>query len=101
MELRTKLTKVTEKYGSLRNTISTWLVPENKEKIKSSFQSGEVSTKRTNARVEQNENLEKALFDWFERMRMTNLPISGTIVKEKAISYEQCFKTAASLRRSR
>ena len=59
MELRTKLTKVTEKYGSLRNTISTWLVPENKEKIKSAFQSGEVSTERTN------ESLEKALFDWF------------------------------------
>ena len=40
-------------------------------------------------RIGQNGNLEKALFDWFERMQMKNLPIRGTILKEKAISYAQ------------
>ena len=69
----TKLLKVAEKYGVLRNTISTWLLTGNKEKIKVAFQSIEVSTKRKNVRVGQNENLEKELFDWFKRMRMDNL----------------------------
>ena len=40
-------------------------------------------------RIRQNENLEKALFDWFKRMRMKNLAISGTIPKEKAINHAQ------------
>lgn len=40
-------------------------------------------------RVGQNENTKKALFDWFKRMRMNNLPIIGSIVKEKAINYAQ------------
>ena len=31
--LETKPSKVTEKYSVPRNTISTWLLPENREKI--------------------------------------------------------------------
>ena len=58
-------------------------------KIKSVFQSDEVSKKRKNVRLGQNENLEKALFDWYKRLRMNNLTIRGTILKEKAMSYAQ------------
>ena len=32
------------------------------------------------------------LFDWFKRMRMKNVTISGTILKEKVISYAQELK---------
>ena len=53
--------------------------------MKVAFQYDDVSTERKNVRVGQSENLEKALFDCFKRMRMNNLPISGTIFKEKAI----------------
>ena len=101
MESGTKSTKGAVKYGVPTNTIPTWLLPGNKEKIKSPLQSGEFNTKRTNVTVEHNENLEKALFDWFKKMRMNNLPISGTILKEEAINYAECFKTAVSLRRNR
>ena len=38
--------KVAEKYVIPRNTISTWLLPGNNEKIRIAFLSGEVSTKR-------------------------------------------------------
>ena len=51
VESGTKPSMVTEKYGVPRNTISTWLLPENKEKSKSAFQSCEVSTERKNAIV--------------------------------------------------
>ena len=77
-------------YDVPRNIISTWLLTGNKGKNKSALRSGEVSTKRKkNGRVGQNENLEKALFGWFKRVWMNNLPICGTILKEKAISYPQ------------
>ena len=62
MESGTKPSEVAEKYGASRNTISTWLLPGNEEKIKSAFQSGKVSAKRKNVRVDQNEDLGKALF---------------------------------------
>ena len=89
MESRTKPLDLAKRDGISRNTISTWLLPG---KIKSAFQSDEVSTKRENVTVGQNKNLEKALLDWFKRMRMNNLPVSGTILKEKAISYAQELK---------
>ena len=38
-------------------------------------------------RIGQNDNLERALFIWFKKMRTNNLPVNGPVVKEKAISY--------------
>ena len=43
-------------------------------------------------RIGQNGNLEKVLFDWFKRMPMNNLPVSRTILREKAVSYAQNSK---------
>ena len=85
LESDLKPSKVAEKYDVPRNTISTWL--KKKEEIKSAFKSGEVSSKRKNMRIGQNDNLDKALFSWFKKMRTNNLPVNGTVVKEKAISY--------------
>ena len=73
VESGAKPSQVAKKYGVLTNTISTWLLPGNKEKIKVLFKSSEVSTKRKHVRVGQNENLERKLFGWFKRMRMNNL----------------------------
>ena len=85
LESGLKPSKVAEKYDVPRNTISTWL--KKKEEIKSAFKSGEVSSKRKNMRIGQNDNLEKELFSWFKKMRTNNLPVNRTVVKEKAISY--------------
>ena len=38
-------------------------------------------------RIGQNDHLEKALFSWIKKMRAINLPVNGTVVKEKAIGY--------------
>ena len=65
VELRTKPSKIVKKYDVPRNTISTWLLLGNTGKL-SVFQSGEVSKKWKNVRLGQNENLEKALFDWYK-----------------------------------
>ena len=71
--------------GEPRNTVSTWL--KKKEEIKNAFKSGEVSSKRKNMKIGQNDDLEKALFSWLKKMRANNLPVNGTVVKEKPIGY--------------
>ena len=76
----TKPSKVAEKYGIPRNTVLKWL-PGNKKKLKMLFKLVRLAQKRKNVRVRQNENLEKVLFDWFKRIRMNNLPVSGIILK--------------------
>ena len=79
-----------KKYGVPRNTIPTWLLPENKDKIKSAFHSGELSTKRKILRGGSNENLDKVPFDWFKRMRMNNLPISPSQLKAVKVGFVVC-----------
>ena len=69
------------------------MLPGNKENMKSDFKFGEVNTQRKTVRVGENENLEKALFDWFKRIRIRNLLISGTILKEE--SNQPCTRTAS------
>ena len=73
MDSGIKPLQVAKNYDALRNKISTWLLPGNKEEIKVAFQSSEVSTERKNVRVGENEKLEEELFNWFKRMRMNNL----------------------------
>ena len=73
MDSGIKPLQVAKNYDALRNKISTWLLPGNKEEIKVAFQSSEVSTERKNVRVAENEKLEEELFNWFKRMRMNNL----------------------------
>ena len=59
LESGIKPSKVAEKYDVPRNTVSTGL--KQKEEIKNAFKSGEVSSKRKNMRIGQNDDLEKAL----------------------------------------
>ena len=73
MDSGIKPLKVAKNYDALRNKISTWLLPGNKEEIKVAFQSSEVSKERKNVRVGEHEKLEEELFNWFKRMRMNNL----------------------------
>ena len=55
------------------------------EEKKIAFLFSEVSTIRKNVRVEQNENLEKEILDWFKITGMSILPMNATVLKEKTI----------------
>ena len=63
---------VAEKYGGPRNTISTWLLPANKEKIMAAFSSGTINFKRKNVKAGKYEELDKALLKWFMSARSRN-----------------------------
>ena len=39
-------------------------------------------------RIGQNDNLEKALFSWFKKMRTNNLPVNGTVVEEEEVAFK-------------
>lgn len=58
-----------EKYGVPRKTISTWLLPGNKERIIAAFFSGKINLKRKNVKVGKYEDLHKAIFNWFMTAR--------------------------------
>ena len=53
---------VAQKYGVPRSTISTWLLPANKEKIMAAFSSGKINLKRKNMKAGKYESLDKAIF---------------------------------------
>lgn len=75
---------VAQKYNVPRNTISTWLLPANKEKIMAAFSSGTISLKRKNLKAGKHDNLDKAVFKWFMSARSNNIPVSGLVLQEKA-----------------
>jgi hypothetical protein len=77
---------VAAEYNVPRNTLSTWL--KNKEKIVNAFESG---NNRSTQKLKSSsyENLDKAVYKWFVKVRDEGLPVNGPILKEKAIKYAE------------
>ena len=70
------------------NTLSTW--KKNKSKIVEVFQSRGASTKRV--KVDTYDQVNKAVLQWFVRMRSENVPVNGILIKEKALYFAQELK---------
>ena len=75
---------VAQKYGVPRSTISTWLLPANKEKIMAAFSSGKINLKRKNMKARKYESIDKAIFKWFMSARSNSILVSGLVLQEKA-----------------
>ena len=91
LESGIKPSKVAEKYDVPRNTVSTWL--KKKEEIKNPFKSGEVSSKRKNMRIGQNDDLEKALFSWLKKIyQQTTYQSMGQSLRRKQSPMQRNFK---------
>ena len=75
---------VAKKYGVTKSTVSTWLA--NKDKILVAYESGEISSKRQKMKRAENEDLDKA-DTWFHNTRANNVPVSGVVLKEKALQF--------------
>lgn len=71
-------------YDVYPSTLSTWL--KSKDKIVKAFKGG-TSSKTQKLKPCGNENLERALYTWFVQMRGQGVPISGPVLREKALSY--------------
>lgn len=83
-----KKKEAADKYGIPASTVST--IFKNKESIINSFESGfRLCSKRV--RTPKFKNVDKAVLDWFSATRSQNMPISGAILKEKAIEFAKRF----------
>ena len=71
-------------YDVSPSTLSTWL--KSKDKIVKAFEGG-TSSKTQKLKPCGNENLEWALYTWFVQMRRKSVPVSGLVLREKALSY--------------
>ena len=74
-----------DKFGVLKNTISTWI--KSKEKIFQALEERAPSTKKL--RGCQYEKVDKALFEWFVLQRSQNLPTDGSMIQEKGLFFAE------------
>ncbi|XP_057305268.1 tigger transposable element-derived protein 4-like [Hydractinia symbiolongicarpus] len=68
------------------STLSTW--KKNKEKIYKQFNNGQTSKR---SKPEKFEDVNKAVHKWLLMMRSENIPISGPMLKEKALEFAEAL----------
>ena len=68
-------------FGVPRNTISTWPLPANKEKLVAAFSPG-INLKWKNFKTGKYRKLDKAVFKWFMSTRSSDITLSGLVVQE-------------------
>ena len=74
--------EVAKSFGVLANTLST---RNKKDKAFKAFQKGSATTKRL--KVDTYDQVYKAALKWFTRLRSENVPVSGVLIKEKALYF--------------
>ena len=82
LEKGTAHKKVAALFGVPGSTLSTW--KKNKDKIYKQFESGQLSKR---VKPEKYEQINRAVHKWFLMLRSENVPISGPMLKEKAIEF--------------
>ena len=58
---------------------------KNKDKIFQALQQKSATTQRV--KVENYDQVEKAVLKWFKRLRFENVPVNGVFLKEKALYF--------------
>ena len=71
----------TKKYGVAKNTVSHWV--KKKNEIFKAVEGNNASKKRKRM----NEELDSAVYKWLKTARHSNIPISCSIFKEKALEF--------------
>ena len=75
--------EVAKLFGVPANTLSTW--KKSKDKVFEGFQKGSATTKRL--KVDTYDQVNKAVLKLFTRLRSENVPVSGVLIKEKALYF--------------
>ena len=75
---------VAAKYGVPKNTLSTWV--KNKEKLVNAPEKG-TNVKRQKLKTGNHELVDSAIFKWFLNMRSDNVPLSASVIQEKAVMF--------------
>ncbi|XP_057299236.1 tigger transposable element-derived protein 4-like [Hydractinia symbiolongicarpus] len=80
---------IAKKYGVPPNTLSYWV--KNKSDIFTKYESGQYGVKRQKLSSGKYDNIDKAVYKWFVNARERTVPISGQIIREKALDFAKQF----------
>ena len=75
---------VAAKYNEPSNTLSAWV--KNKEKLFDALKKG-TNVKRQKLKSGNHELVDQAIFNWFLNMRSQNVPLSASVIQEKAVIF--------------
>ena len=75
---------VVAKYGVPKNTLSIWV--KNKEKLVNALEKG-TNGKQQKLKTGNHELVDSAIFKWFLNMRSDNVPLSASVIQEKAVMF--------------
>ena len=75
---------VAAKYNEPNNTLSAWV--KNKEKLFDALKKG-TNVKRQKLKSGNHELVDQAIFNWFLNMRSQNVPLSASVIQEKAVIF--------------
>ncbi|XP_053947890.1 tigger transposable element-derived protein 4-like [Anastrepha ludens] len=87
VEMGARKKDVAVKYAIPANTVSTIL--KNKQTVITAIESGGASGSSKRLKKPTYVNVDKAVLEWFKSARTRNLPISGGLLKEKALEFSQ------------
>lgn len=74
--------EIAKEFGIPSNTLSSWL--KCADKIKNAYLSSSYGPERKKMRTGNYEDVEQAVFKWYVSARKQNMPVTGTILKNKA-----------------
>ena len=81
---------VAAKYNVPKNTLSTWV--KNKEKLFDALKKG-ANVKRQKLKSGNHKLMEQAICNWFLNMRSQNVPLSASMIQEKAVIFAKELNT--------
>ena len=76
---------VAKKYGVPKSTVLTCLA--NKDKCLAAYDSEGIKPQRQKMKRAENEDLDKAVYTWFNNTSANNIPVSGVVLKEKVLQF--------------
>ena len=81
---------VAVKYNVPKNTLSTWV--KNKEKLFDALKKG-TNVKRQKLKSGNHESVDEVIFNWFLNIRSQNVPLSDSMIQEKAVIFAKELNT--------
>ena len=81
---------VAAKYNVPKNTLSTWV--KKKQKLFNALKKG-TNVKRQKLKSGDHELLDQAIFNWFLNMQSHNIPLSASMIQEKAVIFAKGLNT--------
>ena len=81
---------VAAKYNVPKNTLSTWV--KKKQKLFNALKKG-TNVKRQKLKSGNHELVDQAIFNWFLSMQSHNIPLSASMIQEKAVIFAKGLNT--------